>query len=129
MERPLVRPPITYPRAFLLFCSATTGFAAASIAVFLLLRLLGVAFGRPAFFILSSLAYVSVLGRWFALLAIGLYQHYAPEEVRRRCLLKPTCSEYAAAVIKRYGLLVGGLKTWVRLNYKCRGDVYYIDEP
>ena len=29
----------------------------------------------------------------------------------------------------KYGLLIGGIKTWIRLNYKCRGNVYYIDEP
>ena len=25
--------------------------------------------------------------------------------------------------------LIGGIKVWIRLNYKCCGNVYYIDEP
>ncbi|MCI7428800.1 MAG: membrane protein insertion efficiency factor YidD [Methanobrevibacter sp.] len=70
-----------------------------------------------------------VLLKPFAITIIKLYQHYAPEEVRRRCLLKPTCSEYAILVIKKYGTIIGTFKTWRRLKYYCRGDVYYIDEP
>lgn len=38
---------------------------------------------------------------------IKLYQHYAPEDIRRRCLFKPTCSEYAILAIEKYGLIVG----------------------
>lgn len=60
---------------------------------------------------------------------IRLYQHYAPEEIRRRCLFKPTCSEYAILVIKRNGLIIGLLKTYIRLFKKCRGNIYRIDYP
>ena len=88
-------------------------------------------------FIFKKVIYYSVFlfvafligARWLAILIVRLYQHYASEEIRRRCLLKPTCSEFAIIVIKKYGLLIGGIKTWIRLNYKCRGNVYYIDEP
>jgi len=68
-------------------------------------------------------------GRMAAIGCIKLYQHYAPEEVRRRCLFKPTCSEYAILAIKKYGLIRGGYKTYVRLFHKCWGDVYSIDYP
>lgn len=60
---------------------------------------------------------------------IKLYQHYAPEDVRRRCLLKPTCSEYAILAIQKYGLLIGIYKSYIRLFKKCRGNVYRIDYP
>ncbi len=60
---------------------------------------------------------------------IRLYQHYAPEEIRRRCLFKPTCSEYAILAIKKYGLIIGGIKAYIRLFYKCRGNIYRIDYP
>ena len=60
---------------------------------------------------------------------IKLYQHYAPEEIRRRCLFKPTCSEYAILAIKKYGLIIGLFKAYIRLFKKCRGNIYGIDYP
>ncbi|MDO4363209.1 MAG: membrane protein insertion efficiency factor YidD [Clostridia bacterium] len=60
---------------------------------------------------------------------IKLYQHYAPEEIRRRCLFKPTCSEYAILAIKKYGLIIGLVKTYNRLFKKCKGNIYRIDYP
>lgn len=60
---------------------------------------------------------------------IKLYQHYAPEEIRRRCLFKPTCSEYAILAIKKYGLIIGLVKTYSRLFKKCKGNIYRIDYP
>lgn len=60
---------------------------------------------------------------------IKLYQHYAPEQIRRRCLFKPTCSEYAILAIKKYGLIIGLIKTYIRLFKKCRGNIYRIDYP
>lgn len=61
--------------------------------------------------------------------AIRLYQHYAPEDIRRRCLFKPTCSEYAILAIKKYGVIIGLFKAYIRLFKKCRGNIYRIDYP
>ena len=60
---------------------------------------------------------------------IKLYQHYAPEQIRRRCLFKPTCSEYAILAINKYGLVIGLIKSYIRLFKKCRGNIYRIDYP
>ncbi|GHU48379.1 hypothetical protein FACS1894200_05320 [Spirochaetia bacterium] len=60
---------------------------------------------------------------------IKLYQHYAPEEIRRRCLFMPTCSEYAIMAIRKYGTLIGLCKTYYRLVYLCRGNIYRIHYP
>ena len=60
---------------------------------------------------------------------IRLYQHYAPEEIRRRCLFMPTCSEYAILAIRKYGCVIGLCKSYYRLMYRCRGNVYMIDYP
>jgi len=65
-------------------------------------------------------------------LAIGmvkLYQHYAPENLRRKCLLKPTCSEYMILAIEKYGVIRGVWKGGHRLLFTCQGFVYHIDEP
>ena len=61
--------------------------------------------------------------------AIKLYQHYAPEEIRRRCLFMPTCSEYTIMAIHKYGTIIGLCKSYYRLMYRCRGNIYQIDYP
>lgn len=60
---------------------------------------------------------------------IKLYQHYAPEDIRRRCLFKPTCSEYAILAVRKYGVLIGLYKSWYRLVYLCKGNIYKIHYP
>lgn len=60
---------------------------------------------------------------------VHLYQHYAPEEIRRRCLLQPTCSEYMILAIEKYGAVKGAAKGIRRLFFTCRGNIYRIDYP
>jgi putative component of membrane protein insertase Oxa1/YidC/SpoIIIJ protein YidD len=60
---------------------------------------------------------------------VRLYQHYAPERIRRKCLFKPTCSEYIILAIEKYGLIKGLYKGLYRVFFRCRGFVYYIDYP
>jgi putative component of membrane protein insertase Oxa1/YidC/SpoIIIJ protein YidD len=60
---------------------------------------------------------------------VELYQHYASEDVRRRCLFKPTCSEYTILAIKKYGVIIGLYKAYIRIFKKCRGNIYRIDYP
>mgnify|MGYP003468135086 FL=1 len=79
--------------------------------------------------IIGGLIILLVLARVILIKLIELYQHYAPENVRRNCLLKPTCSEYAILAIKQYGALIGMIKTIHRLFHTCRGYTYHIDEP
>ncbi len=67
--------------------------------------------------------------RKIAIGVIRLYQHYAPEDVRRRCLFMPTCSEYTILVIQKYGIIIGLYKAYIRLFKKCRGSIYRIDYP
>jgi len=61
--------------------------------------------------------------------AIKLYQHYAPEEIRRRCLFMPTCSEYAIMSVRKHGSIVGLFKSYCRLFFRCKGNIYMIDYP
>ena len=60
---------------------------------------------------------------------IRIYQHYAPEEIRRRCLFKPTCSEYAILAVQKYGVVIGLYKSFDRLTNRCKGNIYQIDCP
>lgn len=81
------------------------------------------------FYLAFYLLFALIAARKAAIGAIRLYQHYAPEDIRRRCLFKPTCSEYAILAIQKYGLIIGGIKSYDRLVKRCRGNIYMIDYP
>jgi len=82
------------------------------------------------FIFLSINAIVIFLGAKFFLIGmVKLYQRYATEDVRRRCLFKPTCSEYAIMSLQKYGMIIGLYKTYIRVFKKCRGNIYRIDYP
>lgn len=60
---------------------------------------------------------------------VHLYQHYAPEWMRRRCMCMPTCSEYMIMAIRKYGPFVGTYKGLIRLTKNCGGIIFKIDYP
>jgi putative component of membrane protein insertase Oxa1/YidC/SpoIIIJ protein YidD len=60
---------------------------------------------------------------------VKLYQHYAPEKMRRKCLFKPTCSEYMILAIEKNGVSKGTYQGLRRLFIKCKGRYYSIDYP
>ncbi len=67
--------------------------------------------------------------RFFLIKLIECYQHYAKEITRRKCLCKPTCSEYSIAVLKKYPFIIALFKIRKRLFKTCKGGVYKIDPP
>lgn len=81
------------------------------------------------FALAGTLISALLLLRWFAIDCVKLYQHYAPEEVRRRCILMPSCSEFAILAFRRYGFIIGGAMTWYRLHRRCRGTINRIEYP
>ena len=60
---------------------------------------------------------------------VQCYQHYASAERRRKCLCKPTCSEYAILCLKKYNLVKALIKIQIRLTKTCKGELYKIDYP
>ncbi len=51
--------------------------------------------------------------KWIALALIRLYQLFLSPYLGQSCRFTPTCSEYTAACIRRFGLLRGG---WLGLR-------------
>lgn len=93
-----------------------------------------VIFLSPRLTFINILFFYLILGLIFVSkkLTIGLvhlYQHYAPDRVRRKCLFKPTCSEYMILAVKKYGVIKGLSKGLYRVVFRCRGYVYSIDYP
>ena len=145
LKRPLVRPHTSYKKAALcisLFLIANLGM---TVVLYHLFRWLGILSFLPdaiwdfyrehhtAFIILLTLIQF-LIGGILALKpaiigAVHLYQRYAPEDIRRRCLFKPTCSEYTILAVQKYGVIRGLYKAYVRLFKKCQGRIYRIDEP
>ena len=61
---------------------------------------------QPKIFIVGSVVLLLLFGmRRLLILCVECYQHYAPEEYRRLCLCKPTCSEYALIALKKYNFI------------------------
>ena len=63
------------------------------------------------------------------ILSIKSYQRYASENIRRSCLCKPTCSEYAILVLNKYSLIKAIRLIYIRLTKTCTGKLYKIDFP
>lgn len=85
--------------------------------------------GFPLTFFLGQAVVLLSTLRVTLILAVKLYQHYAPDHVRRRCCMIPTCSQYAILAIKKYGAWVGCYKTGIRLLRRCTGKEIVIDYP
>ncbi len=62
------------------------------------------------------LALFLLLLRFPCIFCVRMYQRYAKAEVRLRCFMTPSCSEYAILAFRKYGAIVGGIKTIGRLK-------------
>jgi putative component of membrane protein insertase Oxa1/YidC/SpoIIIJ protein YidD len=130
-ERELVRPNTNVKTAlisvllFLLVSGVLVGL------VYLVLISVGVSDSIPLFFLCVTVVVLELLFclKYAVIGTVKLYQHYAPEEIRRRCLFMPTCSEYAILAVRKYGCVVGLCKTYYRLVFLCTGNVYSIHYP
>lgn len=145
LKRPLVRPDTSCKKVIIcviIFLLANIGI---SILLYFWIRWLGIFCILPkAFrnfyenqhflFVILLILFQFILGGMIAakpaiIGVVRLYQRYAPEHIRRKCLFKPTCSEYTIMVVKKYGVIRGLYKAYVRVFKKCKGGVYRIDEP
>ena len=122
MQRPLHRPRINLLYTIIIFF-ADIG---VSVAISCILgNLLSVERYIPLIFVLIFIHTLRLLG----IVAVKCYQHYASEERRRRCLCKPTCSEYAILCFKKYLFAFAVIKIYRRLFVTCKGEDYKIDWP
>lgn len=59
---------------------------------------------------------------------IELYQHYASEETRRKCVCMPSCSVYAIMAIRKYNTFKALYMIMRRLS-NCYGNICIVDYP
>ena len=77
-------------------------------------------------FWIGFLFFLMITSRFSCIWFVRLYQKYAKSETRLRCLMTPSCSDYAIMAFQKYGTLVGGIKTFKRL-LRCHppGEIDY----
>ena len=80
------------------------------------------------YFLISFFFFNEFYLRFFGIILIKAYQHYASDEMRNTCHCVPSCSEYSITVLKKYPLIIAFLKIIKRLNKTCDGT-YKIDKP
>ncbi len=128
-KRKLTRPSITFKKAILItlvfFCITII----CSIFIYFLLINLGVNISVPIFVLIFYSFVLLLVAKKISIGIIQLYQHYAPDSIRRKCMLMPTCSEYGIIVLNKYGFFIGWFKIFRRLFFTCKSSVYFIDEP
>lgn len=62
------------------------------------------------------------------IVCIELYQHYASEETRRKCVCMPSCSTYALMVLRKNNIFKATYLILCRLK-SCAGQICFIDYP
>ncbi len=81
-----------------------------------------------AVFLFSDGIFFLLTAKKACIWAVHVYQHYAPDEVRLKCVFEPSCSEYMIKAIEKYGLFRGvyrGIKRLLRCHPPNGGK----DEP
>lgn len=86
-------------------------------------------YGKVLLNIIITLSVILLSAKSFLVTAVQVYQHYAPEHIRRKCICKPSCSEYALLALRKYNLFVAVRMIYIRLNETCRGPLYIEDYP
>ena len=74
-----------------------------------------------------SLFYMILLSRYVLIFFVLLYQRFASENVRQKCNMTPSCSQYAIIAFKKHGAILGIIKTIKRIR-RCSGQ-YEEDYP
>ena len=129
MKRPLFRPNITLKTMILSTLVFSIIALIISMLAYVILLTFEVYISKLFCYILVCLILFLISSKKICINAIKLYQHYAPEKIRRKCMLKPTCSEYAIIVLQKYGVVIGSFRILKRLFHTCKSSVYFIDEP
>ena len=127
-SRSLYKPKITVETAFKWLGLLELATCALTISAYFVLIRLDVHLSFSTLYFLSGSILFLALLKKICKLVIALYQHYASEKTRRKCVMMPSCSEYALLALEKYNVIKGLYKTYIRMTTKCKGN-YKIDYP
>ena len=130
LNKTLIRPKTTIWSPVLLFMFLIFVGSCIGIAIAIIFDIyFSPSIARSIIFIVESMVLLFLFEmRRVLILCVECYQHYAPEDYRRLCLCKPTCSEYALIVLKKHNLIKAMYLIYIRLTKTCK-DTYKIDYP
>ena len=100
----------------------------AVLAAYYVLNWFDISLSFKSLHLVLSLIVFCICFKKICISVVEVYQHYASEEIRRRCSLMPSCSEYALLALKKYNVFKALYKTYIRLTKRCKGN-YKIDYP
>ena len=120
-HNPLHRPPISYKKPIIAFVVYVLQF------IGLMLIPYGETYIEVLVLIGYSLIYFSFIAKKTVIWMVHLYQNKAPDEVRLRCAMEPSCSVYMILAVEKYGVIRGVYKG-IRRLFRC-GDVRGVDYP
>lgn len=69
-------------------------------------------------FILLNVVFIGIVLKRTLIWLVHVYQRYAPDEVRLKCVFEPSCSEYMILSLQKYGVIKGIIKGIDRL-FRC----------
>lgn len=78
--------------------------------------------------IVVAVIYVYMISRKTIIWFVHLYQHFAPDRIRLRCVYEPSCSEYMILAVRKYGSVRGIWKGVCRL-IRCHPPNHGADYP
>ena len=124
LEEEVIRPKMPVVKTVL---SITISVGANLALVFLLNEHL-VGISMLVVFSILMLTCVFLKTKSIMIFTILIYQRFAPNEIRNRCLFVPSCSNYSILALEKYGVLIGAIKTIDRL-IRCRLQNGGVDYP
>lgn len=74
-----------------------------------------------------SLIYFSFIAKRTVIWLVHLYQNKAPDKVRLKCAMEPSCSVYMILAVNKYGVIRGVYKG-IRRLFRC-GNERGVDYP
>ena len=125
-KRIINRPPTTIKTALAKMIFFVISVTVISLIIRFLTRNLNIGF--CGILIVTLFLSVLVFAKRILILSIELYQHYASDEVRRRCVCKPSCSDYAIMALNKYNTFKAIYLIYSRLE-RCYGSELIIDYP
>jgi len=129
INRELVRPKTNFVTALKYLLIIEILIIALSYCFVNILHWFGISLSYSIVYSITSVGIICASLKKISILLIELYQHYASGQTRRKCTLKPSCSEYSIMALKKYGILKALYKSYNRLFKICKGNVYRIDYP
>ena len=76
-------------------------------------------FSILSLFFIQLATYVFLNMKRVITFAILIYQRFAPNRIRNRCLFEPSCSSYTILVLEKYGVLIGTIKA-IKRFLRCK---------